>query len=86
MRVSQLRSLGMSEQTYGWNLEMQMRAAALGLRVREIPVNYRCRRGGVSKVSGNMLAGLRAAVNISATFIRLLRLLRTAPARQTAAR
>ena len=30
MRVAQLRALGMSEQTYGWNLEMQMRAAAAG--------------------------------------------------------
>ena len=49
-----LRALGMSEQTYGWNLEMQMRAAAAGLRILEVPVDHRCRRGGVSKVSGNL--------------------------------
>ena len=61
MRVERLRALGMSEQTYGWNLEMQMRAAAARLRILEIPVDHRCRRGGVSKVSGNPVAGLRAA-------------------------
>ena len=61
----------MSETTYGWNLEMQMRAAAAGLRIREIAVDHRCRRGGVSKVSGNLAAGLKAAWKISATFLRL---------------
>jgi glycosyltransferase involved in cell wall biosynthesis len=71
MRVRQLRRLGMSETTYGWNLEMQMRAAAAGLRVHEIPVNHRCRRGGASKVSGNLTAGLSAAWKIAATFLRL---------------
>jgi hypothetical protein len=76
MRVAQLRSLGMSERTYGWNLEMQMRAAAAGLRIREIPVNHRCRRGGVSKVSGNVLAGLSAAWKIATTFLRLAATLR----------
>ena len=49
----------MSETTYGWNLEMQMRAAAAGLRIREVAVDHRCRRGGVSKVSGNLAAGLK---------------------------
>ena len=71
IRVAQLRSLGMSEQTYGWNLEMQMRVAAAGLRIREVPVDHRCRRGGVSKVSGNLVAGLSAAWKIATTFVRL---------------
>ena len=35
--------------TYGWNLEMQMRAARAGLRVIELPVPHRRRAGGVSK-------------------------------------
>jgi glycosyltransferase involved in cell wall biosynthesis len=73
IRLDRLRSLGMIEETYGWNLEMQMRAAARGLRVREIAVDHRCRRGGHSKVSGNMVAGLSAALKISATFLRLAR-------------
>jgi glycosyltransferase involved in cell wall biosynthesis len=71
MRAAQLRGLGMSEQTYGWNLEMQMRAAAAGLRIREVPVDHRCRRGGVSKVSGNFTAGVNAAWKIATTFARL---------------
>src|SRR5262249_16418120 len=57
MRLSELQRLGMREMTYGWNLEMQMRAAASGLRIREVPVDHRCRRGGQSKVSGNPAAG-----------------------------
>jgi glycosyltransferase involved in cell wall biosynthesis len=71
MRTDRLRALGMQEQTYGWNLEMQMRAAAGRLRILEVPVDHRCRRGGVSKVSGNLVAGLRAGWKIVTTFLRL---------------
>jgi hypothetical protein len=71
MRVDRLRALGMQEETYGWNLEMQMRAAAAGFRILEIPVDHRCRRGGESKVSGNLRAGLVAAWKIATTFTRL---------------
>ena len=87
MRVTQLRGLGMSEHTYGWNLEMQMRVAAAGLRIREVPVDHRCRRGGVSKVSGNLVAGVSAAWRIAMTFVRLAVTLRrppVAPAREQA--
>jgi glycosyltransferase involved in cell wall biosynthesis len=73
MRMDRLLALGMSEQTYGWNLEMQMRAAGAGLRCLEVPVDHRCRRGGQSKVSGNLVAGLSAAWKISTTFLRLAR-------------
>jgi len=76
MRVKQLRALGMRERTYGWNLEMQMRAAAAGMRIREIAVDHRRRRGGVSKVSENLVAGLQAAWKISTTFVRLASSLR----------
>ena len=71
MRFDRLKSLGMAEQTYGWNLEMQMRVAAAGLRVLEVPVDHRCRRGGVSKVSGNLVAGIQAGWKIAGTFVRL---------------
>lgn len=71
MAVDELRGLGMREATYGWNLEMQMRAAAQNLRILEKPVDHRCRTGGVSKVSGNFVAGLQAAWKITTTFIRL---------------
>jgi glycosyltransferase involved in cell wall biosynthesis len=53
IRRHALEKLSMREETYGWNLEMQMKAAR-GLRVLEIPVNHRCRSGGVSKVSGTL--------------------------------
>jgi glycosyltransferase involved in cell wall biosynthesis len=79
LRVAQLRALGMSEVTYGWNLEMQMRVAAAGLRILEIPVDHRCRRGGTSKVSGNLTAGLGAAYKIAMTFLRLALTLRRLP-------
>lgn len=71
MRLDRLRALGMRERTFGWNLEMQMRVAALDLRTLEVPVDHRCRRGGVSKVSGDFVAGLKAAWKIMTTFVRL---------------
>jgi len=71
IRTSELRRLGMRETTYGWNLEMQMRVAAAGLRIREVPVDHRRRRGGESKVSGNLAAGLQATWKIGTTFVRL---------------
>jgi glycosyltransferase involved in cell wall biosynthesis len=69
--ADRLRGMQMIETTYGWNLEMQMRAAASGFRILEIPVDHRCRRGGVSKVSGNFFASLQAAYRITRTFLRL---------------
>jgi glycosyltransferase involved in cell wall biosynthesis len=76
MRADRLRALGMQEQTYGWNLELQMRVAARGLRILEVPVDHRRRRGGVSKVSGNLIAGIQAGWKIVSTFVRLAASLR----------
>jgi hypothetical protein len=61
----------MKEETFGWNLEMLMRIAAAGLPAWEIAVGQRRRIGGVSKVSGNLIAGFKAACSISTTFVRL---------------
>jgi glycosyltransferase involved in cell wall biosynthesis len=66
-----LDRLQMRELTYGWNLEMQMRAAQCGLRIREIPVSYRHRAGGESKVSGSLSGSFRAAVRITETLLRV---------------
>jgi glycosyltransferase involved in cell wall biosynthesis len=66
-----LERLGMREMTYGWNLEMQMRAARAGLHILEVPMPYRRRRGGMSKVAGSFRGSLRAALRITATFIRV---------------
>jgi glycosyltransferase involved in cell wall biosynthesis len=65
------RQLEMREQTYGWNLEMQMKAARAGLRILEVPVNHRCRAGGVSKVSGTFRGTVIAGCRIVATFLRI---------------
>jgi glycosyltransferase involved in cell wall biosynthesis len=66
-----LRSLAMQEMTYGWNIEMQMKAARAGLRITEIPVPYRCRAGGQSKVAGSLPGTLRAGGKIVSTFLRV---------------
>ncbi len=66
-----LHSLGMREETYGWNLEMQMRVAKAHLRILEIPVNHRRRTGGLSKVSGTLRGTLLAGIRIVVTFIKI---------------
>ena len=66
-----LERLGMREMTYGWNIEMQMKAAQTGLRIAEVPMPYRCRSGGKSKVAGTLRGSLRAALRITATFLRV---------------
>ena len=71
IRPETLMSLGMREQTYGWNLEMQMRAAKNRLRILEIPVDHRCRTGGVSKVSGTFRGTFVAGARIMATLLRV---------------
>jgi glycosyltransferase involved in cell wall biosynthesis len=73
IRRRDLLGLGMREMTYGWSVEMIARAARQGLRVREVPVTYRKRAGGESKVSGNLTASLRAGARITATILRCLR-------------
>ena len=71
IRRAALDSLGMKEETYGWNLEMQMRAARAGLRILEVPVNHRCRTGGESKVSGTLRGTFVAGTRILATLFRV---------------
>lgn len=71
IRREQLLRLGMREMTYGWNLEMQMRVAKAGLRVLELPMPYRCRVAGASKVSGSWLGTLRAGPRLVTTFLRI---------------
>lgn len=70
IRRDQLISLGMREMTYGWSIEMIARAVRSGLRVAEVPVTYRKRAGGVSKVSGNVRASLKAGYRILGAILR----------------
>jgi len=71
IRREALDQLRMREMTYGWNLEMQMRVARARLRILEVPVAYRRRLGGVSKVSGTVAGTLKAALRIGLTFARV---------------
>ena len=71
IRRGALEGLSMKEKTYGWNLEMQMKAARAGLRILEIPVSHRCRTGGESKVSGTLRGTFVAGARILATFVRV---------------
>jgi glycosyltransferase involved in cell wall biosynthesis len=72
-----LARLPMSEETYGWNLQMQILAAHAKLRIVELPVPHRCRCGGESKVSGNPHAAWVAMFRIALVFARSLTLSRS---------
>jgi glycosyltransferase involved in cell wall biosynthesis len=63
IRRDALARLGMRDETWGWTVEMQVRAARLGLRAQEVPVGYR-RRIGTSKISGTLSGTVRAGWKI----------------------
>lgn len=69
IRFQQLKSLGMRDTTYGWTIEMQIKAARQGLRYREVPVSYR-RRIGQSKISGTVAGSIKASAKILWTIAR----------------
>ena len=71
IRRDALDRLGLREATYGWNIEMQMKAARAGLRILELPVPYRRRAGGRSKVAGSFRGSVRAAWRITLTVARV---------------
>jgi glycosyltransferase involved in cell wall biosynthesis len=64
-----LARIGMADTTYGWTVEMQVKAARLGLRVVEVPVRYR-RRIGTSKISGTVRGTLGAGYKILWTIFK----------------
>jgi glycosyltransferase involved in cell wall biosynthesis len=72
IRTDALQRLGMREMTYGWNLEMQIRAARAGLRILELPVPHASRIAGKSKVAGSFRGTLRAGYRILLTFARIV--------------
>jgi glycosyltransferase involved in cell wall biosynthesis len=63
IRADALARLHMVDTNYGWTVEMQVKAARLGLRVTEVPVRYR-RRIGTSKISGTVRGTLSAGYKI----------------------
>jgi glycosyltransferase involved in cell wall biosynthesis len=76
IRRDALERLGMRERTYGWNLEMQMRAARAGLRILELPVRHRNRAGGASKVAGSLRGSVKASWQIASALVRIAREMR----------
>ena len=69
IRAAALLGLNMEDKTYGWTVEMQVKAARQGLRAIEVPVRYR-RRIGTSKVSGTVRGTIGAGYKILWTIFR----------------
>jgi glycosyltransferase involved in cell wall biosynthesis len=69
IKFDKLTGLGMKDRTYGWPVEMQLKAVKQGLRICEIPVSYRARIGK-SKVSGSVKGSILAGFKIIATIFR----------------
>jgi glycosyltransferase involved in cell wall biosynthesis len=71
IRADVFARLDMREMTYGWNLEMQMRAARARFRILEFPVPHGRRLAGRSKVAGTLRGSTKAGLRILATFARV---------------
>ncbi|MBI2456665.1 MAG: glycosyltransferase family 2 protein [candidate division NC10 bacterium] len=69
IRRADLVALDMRERTYGWPVEMIVKAARRGYRIREVPVTHR-KRIGKSKVAGTLMGSLKAAYFILVTTFR----------------
>jgi hypothetical protein len=64
-----LQQIGMVDTNYGWTVEMQVKAAKLGLKCTEVPVSYR-KRIGKSKVSGTVKGTIMAGYKIILTIFK----------------
>ena len=71
IRYSSLLELGMQDKTYGWTVEMQIKAIKKKLRYLEVPVDYR-NRIGFSKISGTIKGTLMAGYKIIFTIFKYL--------------
>jgi glycosyltransferase involved in cell wall biosynthesis len=70
VRGGVLAELGMRERTHGWPLEMIVKAARRGKRIVEVPVTYRPRHAGVSKVGGTLRGSMLAAYRFFLVAVR----------------
>lgn len=71
IRFSSLVAMDMKDKTFGWTVEMQVKAAKMKLNVEELAVSYRRRAGGKSKVSGTIRGTLLAGYKILWTIFKL---------------
>lgn len=70
IRYPALCALGMNDTDYGWTVEMQVKAVRRGLRIVELPVRYRRRQGGESKISATVKGSFSAGAKILYTILR----------------
>jgi glycosyltransferase involved in cell wall biosynthesis len=73
IRRDDLLALEMREMTYGWPVEMMVKAARAGYRYHEVPVRHRRRSGGASKVGGTLVGSIKAGWYILSTVFRYSR-------------
>lgn len=71
IQFNKLIELNMQDKTYGWTVEMQLKAAKLGMACVEVPVGYR-KRIGFSKISGTVKGTLLAGYKIIITIFKYL--------------
>ncbi len=71
IRRHALDQIQMQDRGFGWTIEMQVRAIECGLRICEVPVGYRRRQGGRSKISGTLTGSLQAGTIILSTLVHL---------------
>ena len=71
IKYDKLMELKMTDTTYGWTVEMQIKAAKAGLKFAEVPVNYR-KRIGKSKITGTVKGTVLAGYKIISTIIKYL--------------
>lgn len=72
IRAERLAALGMSHPTYGWPVEMVVKAARRGYRIKEVPIHYR-RRIGQAKVGGTLRGSLLAGYHMLRTILAYAR-------------
>lgn len=69
IRFESLKSFGMTDRNFGWNVEMQIKAVKNRLRIKEVPVDYR-KRIGISKISGTVSGTIKAGGKILFTIFK----------------
>jgi glycosyltransferase involved in cell wall biosynthesis len=77
LRCSQLEALKMREMRYGWPVEMVVKAARAQYRIVEVPLHYRFRSHGRSKVAGTITGSVKAAYSMLYTTLRYAGMRRT---------
>ncbi len=71
IRRHALERMELADRGFGWTIEMQLRAVEMGLKIREVPVTYRPRQAGKSKISGSLKGSIVAGAAILSTLTKL---------------